>query len=360
MAHPSFVPPMLRRAALLSLMLLVISACHRQRPLDIPSNSYRTRVERPVYVVPEAAWRIVLGTAGVVPSLAILEGPPREWGHLLPLQYTINGFRADDYGCLDADNHASVPGTEILCPIHPYMLRRGENRVQTVRDGFKLAITRWDYLQSRSAVEVASLGAGRDVTFALELALPEWPWVHGHVINDTPEAREALFREVAAFHRSLAALRRGGSPEQLSQAVLTSTAAFVQASELRGKPYTFVEELLAAAQGLPFGGRPAYSVVLRELAAPRSIELFAGGTLARIVTDSDQPIIVFDSTLSDGAWGGPGPTVLSCDLWYRQDDAGKWVLDAVLPERSIFMVRGGTVTGISDDHLRELFMLSVF
>jgi hypothetical protein len=291
--------------------------------------------------------------------LAIVRGPSREWGQVPPLQYEINGFRADGYGCLDADNHARVPDVEVLCPIHPYFLVKGDNRFLTEQEGYELAIERWDYLSSKSIVELAKLGEGRDVSFALELDLPEWPWVHGQPIVDTEETREALYLEVYAFHGRLAEVGRGGSAEELRQEVLSTTAAYVRASELRGKPYTFLDEVIDGLEGRPFGGRPDHSVHLRELSRLTAIEVFAGGRLARVISDS-HALINFDSTFGDGMWGGPGGTVLACDLWYRQDTAGKWILDAVVPQSSTHIRLDTTVSSVSDDDLRELFGSSPF
>jgi len=350
---------MLHRIAALSLALSSISACRsRLPPLDEPAGPV-VHIEDPKYVVPQSAYEALSRPPGIMPSLAIVRGPSREWGEIPPLKYEINGFRADGHGCLDADNHASVPEVEVLCPIHPYFLVRGENRFLTEQEGYQLAIERWDYLRSKSIVELAKLGDGRDVSFELDLDLPEWPWVHGQPIVDTDETREALYLEVYAFHDRLVDVGQGGSAEQLEQEVLSTTAAYVRASELRGKPYTFLEEMIDGLQGRPIGNRPDHSVHLGELPHPTAIEVFAGGRLARVLSDSYH-LITLKSNLNDGMWGDSGDTVLACDLWYRQDTAGEWTLDAVVPRFSTYVRLDANVSPVSDDNLRALFGMSSF
>jgi hypothetical protein len=142
--------------------------------------------------------------------------------------------------------------------------------------------------------------------------------------------------------------------------VRTSTAAFIQASELRGKHFDFLDELVAAAEGRPIGTRPEKSVELTPLRTDTGLEIFAGGALARLSFDSNAPLIAFDSTYDDGPWGSRGGTIVGCDLWYRQDDGGRWVLDAIVPMKSTEIAIGYEAAQISEDRLRMLFGATPF
>lgn len=216
-----------------------------------------------------------------------------------------------------------------------------------------------DFAPTATIVELAKLGDGRDVGFALALVLPEWPWVQAPQIADDDETRDSLYREVYTLHGRLTAIKQGASAEAFIAEVRSTTAAYVQASELRGKPYTFLTEMTDALQGRPIGGRPEHSVHLTELPRLTGMEVFAGGRLVRVRTDS-HAVIRFDSSLPDGAWGGSGGTYLACDLWYRQDAAGKWILDAVVPQTSTHIHLGARVTNVDEEGLRELFKCSPF
>lgn len=62
----------------------------------------------------------------------------------------------------------------------------------------------------------------------------------------------------------------------------------------------------------------------------------------------------------DGLWGGRGGNIVGCDLWYRQDPSGQWLLDAIVPMRSTQISVGYDATEISEEHLTILFGATPF
>jgi hypothetical protein len=311
--------------------------------LDTPPPGYRPlpHIEQPPYVVPQTAYEALRGPIGIVPSFALADGPLTE-RHLLSTSFLVNGFEASGYGCVHFDaSEQPIADYELVCPIHPYFLVPGENHVKLADDEVDWAATRWDYLRSATNVELARGKGSAPGTFVWDVELPTWSWVHGVQIEDNRENFEGLLAEIERFHAALQSLADGGATAQQRQdeffaGVRASTAEYIRASELRGKPFAFLDELRKALNGEAFGNRPPDSAFLAPIAKDEKwrLDVFAGGTLARITNDRRAPIITFTSNYSEGPWGSLGGTVLGFELWYRKDAQNKWVLDAVMPLRS--------------------------
>ncbi len=343
------------------------SGCAAAPPLDTspPGRRGLPYVAPLKYAIPEGALDATRGPLGLFPSVAIINGPRNGPNDAMGwVDYDVNGFPMAHQGCTRANQGpGSYVGIALLCPIHPYFLKRGDNRIDARTDGSDLSITRWDYLHSKSNVELTKVGRAQSAAFALDIALPEWPWIHGHPIGNTPENLVAVRAEVEKLHHALSHMAHGGgteaSPSAFADGARASTAAFIHASELRGKRYQFLDELVAAAEGLPIGTRPANSVALAPVPTDVKLEVFAGGTLAHLTNEREDPMIAFDSTYDDGPWGAKGGTIVGADPWFRQDAAGHWALDAVFPVCSTSISRAET-DGVEEGDLTDLFQRSPF
>lgn len=335
------------RALLLGSLLALGCGAHRQ-PLDTPPPGWRPmpRVEQPPYVVPKSAFAALSGPVGIVPSIALWDGPltPRS---LVMTPYRVNGFEAGGHGCVHFEaNERPIADYELVCPIHPYFLVRGTNTLQLAEPEVDWAVTRWDYLRSATNVEITRGKGTTPGTFEWDADVPAWSWTNGAQIEDSSDTFESLLAEIQRFHAELVALQDGGTSAEARQdaffaKVRASTAEFIRASELRGKPFAFLDDFRKALAGAPFGDRPEKSVVLAPIDLHQAwrLEVFAGGTLARLTNDRGDPIIAFQSTYDDGPWYSNGGTILGAELWYRQGDAGEWLLDAVMPVGSTEVVR---------------------
>lgn len=342
----AFVPSV---RGLLFTLALAVACGARHPPLDTPPPGSRPLpYVKPVpYVVPRTAYEALQGPIGIVPSIALFDGPLTE-RHLIMTTFEVNGFEASGYGCVHFEaNEQPIADYELVCPIHPYFLVRGKNTVKLTDDEVSWVATRWDYLRSATNVELARGKGSTAGTFEWDAPVRTWSWTKGAQIADTRENFESLFAEVQRFHEVLESLQGGGSTAGQRQdaffaEVRESTAEFIRASELRGKPFAFLEEFRAALAGEAWADRPFNSATLRPmlLNRPWRLDVFAGGTLARITSDHRDPIIAFDSTYDEGMWGAPGGTVLGAELWYRKDAQDKWVLDALMPVGSPEVVQG--------------------
>jgi hypothetical protein len=145
----------------------------------------------------------------------------------------------------------------------------------------------------------------------------------------------------------------------LKKKLMESTRDFIEASQLRGKPYRLIDQILEAATVRALPGNPAGSLELQPVAAADELELevFAGGTLARLKPATGAPLFEFISNLPDGPRGRIGTTKLAFDAWYRQNDQGAWKLDALFPR-----LAPGTWTQFEQNPyaLEDLFRLSNF
>ena len=223
------------------------------------------------------------------------------------------------------------------------------------------------------------------VKFTWSEPVPEWRWTHGVKIQDTAATRESIYAEYAKFWKSLAAMYepKGTTADPAFQQVRDSAKAsireFIQASELRGTKYTYLDELFDTARRgatpgqsneppappkkngkvskikmpsltqtdtvpdpdepfmkSPDGTRPP-RVSLSPLLPLKETRLvvFAGGTLAMLISAEagEFPLIQFHSNYHDGSWGAGGEAKAECNLWFRKNDKGEWELDAVYDMR---------------------------
>ncbi len=144
--------------------------------------------------------------------------------------------------------------------------------------------------------------------------------------------------------------------------VKASMADFIKASSLRGKPFTFVDDLVSAASLLgfagdkemleekakepevPLGGAHARS---EEYSGPETgthlslafdaasqrfkLTVFAEGRLARLDTPDTNPPFIYFSNWHDGSWSSAGEAKISFEAWFRKNAKGEWELAALYP-----------------------------
>jgi hypothetical protein len=316
-------------------------------------------------VFPNAATAALSGPGGIVPSLARVGEASTD------VEVTINGFPVDSLGQLTFENGEPFEADYLsIAPIHPYFLNPGENRLHIGSgDGGAIAIVSWDYVHGDQHQEQlrASLPAEGGHTFTWSAKVPKRSWATGASIEANEATKRALYTKSVDLHSKLQALSADAAKKQsttdaaaaLKKALMQSTRAFIEASELRGKPYRLIDQMIEAATVRALPGNRAGSLELQPLAMAEELELevFAGGTLARLKPASGAPLFAFISNLPDGPRGQTGTTKLAFDVWYRQNHQGEWELDALFPR-----LAPGTWTHFEQGPyaLEDLFRLSNF
>jgi len=240
-------------------------------------------------------------------------------------------------------------------------------------------------------------------SFAWKPALPVWTWTHGVPITASAAVTASLYAEYVRLHGALAAIRaakdRPAQAAAFAAPLRLSMADYIHACELRGRSFTFLDELSYAGAFLckgittPQAAAAAATAALaaptpaakRPAAAPRGIvpvqdgqgdddtppgpdgrmpprlfltelpplsevhlTIMGNGTIARLTAEYDAPLITFRSNYKDGPWGAPGTVKLAADVWFRRDAAGAWQVDALWPETSA-IEQWGTLDNLLDD-----------
>uniref|UniRef100_UPI001301FFE4 hypothetical protein n=1 Tax=Pelomonas sp. KK5 TaxID=1855730 RepID=UPI001301FFE4 len=207
---------------------------------------------------------------------------------------------------------------------------------------------------------------------------PAWAWTQAAPAG--ADAKAGLQAAVESLWKQLDS--QAGKPLAAGAAasMKASMKDFVQASELRGRPYTGADELLqvAAAQALPGdkapeaflkdeeararsrdgqrardderGAHPPVArradgslpprLALRPLASlgELRVQLLAGGRLARLTDAGGEPVIQFQSNYHDGPRGRGNTVRYMADPWFRRNAAGQWELDAIYPTQAAHQV----------------------
>jgi len=282
---------------------------------------------------------------GILPSLACVSRTE------VKEKIFLNGFSLSTLGELTGD---ATDYTSIM-PLHPYFVKSGENQLQVFSaetlsgtpSEITLAIVEWDYvygktLQETSRMQCLVLSKGQQIksngsVFSWNEALPQWSWQRGVPLHEGQETKQQLYQEVIQMHATLGELAKANEKVRaLKKEWKQSTKDFIQASELRGKSYVLIDQILEAATKKALPKKPAGSLVLQPLPEldALQLEIFAEGTLARLQNTYDQPLFSYTSNLPDGPRGRRGETKLAFDLWYRKNHAGEWELDAIYPREA--------------------------
>ena len=199
--------------------------------------------------------------------------------------------------------------------------------------------------------------------FSWEGSLPQWRWQQGVSLQSDKETKQQLYQQIVKVHKALGNLAGIGVSDDPVQSLREewrqSTEEFIRASEWRGKPYVFIDQVLEAAVKLALLGNDFGTLTLRTLPEPGDLqlEIFAEGTLAKLNNQQRDPLFAFTSNLPDGNRGRTGETKLAFDLWYRKNSVGQWELDAIYPRQA-----PNTWSGfqINFDNLESLFRLTNF
>jgi hypothetical protein len=316
-------------------------------------------------IFPDAAKAALSGPGGIVPSLARVGEASRS------VEVRINGFPVDSLGRLKFEDGEPFEADYLsIAPIHPYFLNPGENRLSIGSGGGgAIAIVSWDYVQGDQHQELlrVSLPAEGEHTFSWSSKVPKRRWATGAQIEVNERTKQRLYDETAGLHSKLQALSTAAANQEptadataaVRENLIGSTREFVEASMLRGKPYRLIDQIIEAATARALPGKPAGNLELQPLAAAEQLKLdvFAGGTLARLESASGAPLFAFVSNLPDGPRGRTGTTQLAFDAWYRQNAHGAWELDALFPR-----LAPGTWTHFEQGpfELEDLFRLSTF
>lgn len=338
----------------------------------------------PTAVFPVLAKQRAAAAPGLVPSLA------RTSAGGFTVRAEVNGFPLDLLGtlALSPEQAEEIDADyQEITPIHPYFLRAGKNRLRaeytfdadrTADDAptpfrLQLSPTRWDYVTGEANKEITRFSSPmfKDAAaakpgvlegdFTWKTTLPAWGWTRGQAIAPDADSLKGLAAATRALWAELNAL--SGADAAVTVALRArleaATAEFRTACEIRGKPSTFVADLVAAAAARALPGGPAGSLVPVEIPADENLRLqvFAGGTLARLTDANDQPVLAFLSTLKDGPRGQPNTVKISLDAWFRKNADGTWAPDALYPRTA-----PGTWSGfeLEGRNLGELFRLSCF
>lgn len=321
----------------------------------------------------------------------------------------VNGFDSSLLISVRADQKKKVPGlkTEMAgySALHPYFLKHGANELR-VEYSLKLSSVAPDdsgpwHLEHRVAAMNYTTGEELGTTFPEEELLrlatpplakdaestkvktltgsfawaegPVWAWTKAKPIENTPENRKSLEAAVGKFWNELNGMAGRPVPPEFARSTRASIQEFIQASELRGKRFAFLDELLETASKLALPGDKTPEEFLREREARRQsrrgqptrndeqsahpdvarlpngqlpprlslrkldsfdgleMSLLGDGRLARLTGSGGQPVIQFASNYHDGSRGAPGEVRFKCDLWFRKNTRGEWELDAVYP-----------------------------
>jgi hypothetical protein len=345
--------PLRRRALLAGLAGTALAACRS------PAAKENASVNASGF--PAAAKRRLAEAPGLLPSLALLEGS----GAAPAL--TVNGFSLAALGGLEpSDSLREELGGAFrrLTPLHPYFLRTGENTVRAtyseVGQAPAVAAVAWDYLESTEAKEIARWPApaapgGMEGRFTFAGRLPTWTWTTGPRWPDTPDTHAALRAELSRLWAEITAER--ADAEGLAARLAADTSQFLSACALRGRPETFLRAFVraAATRRGPSGG--GVNVVPLPDAAALTLDIFAGGSLARLVRAGGGPAFKLTSTGADGPRGQADGVVYAADPWFRRDADGAIRLDALYPMRAPDIWSGFVVSGRALD---DLFLRSCF
>lgn len=315
---------------------------------------------------------------GLLPSLGRAGGVERNEAIFL------NGFSLRTLGKLAPDDDElagkATDYTSIM-PLHPYFLKSGENRLQVFTaetspdtpSELTLTIAEWDYVYGKTLEEIwrqsclvlpfESQQPENACVFSWDGSLPQWAWQQGVALHNDEETKQKLYQEAMKIHKVLGDLAGVNADDKRVQALKKewkqSTAGFIEASEWRGKPYVFIDQVFEAATRLALPQNDFGTLELQALPEPDSLqlEIFAGGTLAKLHGKYSHPLFHFTSNLSDGPDERVGDAKLSFDLWYRKASSGQWELDAVYP-RTAPNTWGGFLMNFND--LENLFRLTNF
>lgn len=332
-------------------------------------------------VFPEQAAAAQQEPLGTLPSLGRASGIERNE------EIFFNGFSLWTLGKLvvhDKELAGKATDYTSIMPLHPYFLKLGENHLQVfsaeedasdASSEMTLAIAEWDYVYGTSLQETERLlcpilpfesrQAEGGKVFSWDRPLPQWAWQQGVPLGEDQGTKEQLYQEVANVHAALSELAGTGASSNESVQTLIkqwkqSTEEFIQASELRGKPYVLIDQVFeAVTKELASSGDTSGSLTLQPLPELEALqlEIFAGGTLAKLHNKHHHPLFDFTSNLPDGPRGRSGDTKLAFDLWYRKNHAGQWELDAIYPRKAPNTWSGFQI--ILDD-LESLFRLTNF
>lgn len=321
----------------------------------------------------------------------------------------VNGFDSDLLISVRSDQKKKVAGLKTklasYSALHPYFLKRGDNelRIEYALDlsymtpddhgPWKLdcRVSSMEYTTAKDLgtvfpekelLRLASPTLPKDAesaklkTLTGSFAWPEgpaWAWTRAKPIENTPENRKSLEAAVGKVWNELNGMFGRPVPSDFAGSTRASIQEFIQASELRGRRFTFLDELFETASKLALPGDKTPEEFLRERetrrqsrpgqptrdddqsAHPavtplpngqlpprlslRKLESFDGlemsllgdGRLARLTGSGEQSVIQFVSNYPDGPRGRPNETRLKCDLWFRRNAKDQWELDAVYP-----------------------------
>jgi hypothetical protein len=327
----------------------------------------------------------------------------------------VNGFDAGLMISVRSNQKKQVSGLKTkltsYCALHPYFLKRGANELRleyTLDPSYAAPEDRGPWtLDCRVASINYSPGKELGTTFSEKELLrltspalrkgeesgmpksargtfdwpegPDWSWTKGEKIEDTAANRKSLEAAASKFWNELNGVAGKPVPASLAASVRASVQEFIQASELRGRRFTFLDELLETASKLALPGDKTPEEFLREReqqqkkknrgaaerddeesghppvarlangqlpprVALRKLDTFDGlemslmgdGHLARLSGTGGESLIQFVSNYHDGPRGRPDETRLKCDLWFRKNK--EWELSAVYPTLGAGMV----------------------
>jgi hypothetical protein len=321
----------------------------------------------------------------------------------------VNGFGSDLLISVRSDQKKNVAGLKTklasYCALHPYFLKPDANELRVEYALIPSYMTPDDQgpwqLEYRAALMEYQTGKELGTIFSekelLRLASPplpknaesakpktlvgsfkwsadhEWAWIKGKKIEDTSANRKSLQAAVQEFWSRLDSLFGKPVPADFARSTRASIQEFIQASELHGKRFTFLDELLETASKLALPGDKSPEEFLREReqrynskrgdVIPRDAEsphpavtplpngklpprvslrkldsfddlqmsLLADGRLARLAGNGGESVLQFVSNYHDGPRGAPGKTRLKCELWFRKNAKNGWELDAIYP-----------------------------
>ena len=320
----------------------------------------------------------------------------------------VNGFDAGLLISVRSNEKKLVPGltTKLTnyCALHPYFLKRGANelRLEFALDLSYMTPDERGPWSLDCRVASISYTAGKELGTSfpekelLRLAPPalprkeesakprnvsgvfdwpegEWRWTKGEKIEDTAANRKSLEAAAAKFWNELNALAGKPVPAGFAASTRTSIQEFIQASELRGKRFTLLDDLLETSSKLALPGDQTPEDFLREAeqrqksgrgaaarddeesAHPqvkrlpngklpprvslRKLDSFQGfemsllgeGRLERLSGTGGESVIQFVSNYHDEPRNRSQEIRLKYDLWFRKNAQGAWELDAIYP-----------------------------
>jgi hypothetical protein len=322
----------------------------------------------------------------------------------------VNGFGSDLLISVRSDRKKNIAGLKTslasYCALHPYFLKHGPNEVRVEYALIPSYMTPDDQgpwqleyrvasMEYRTGKELGTIFPEKELLRLASPALPrnaesakpktltgsfkwsegpEWSWTKGRKIEDSSANRKSLQAAVQEFWNQLNSLFGKPIPAAFARSTRSSIQEFIRASELRGKRFTFLDELLETASKLALPGDKSPEEFLREreqhsnrqqrgVAVPDDAEsphppvtrladgklpprvslrkldsfdnlqmsLLADGHLARLTGSGGGSVLQFVSNYHDGPRGAPDETRLKCDLWFRKNAKDQWELDAIYP-----------------------------